>query len=164
MKRATVNRRIGVVNGIDGGLAQLGYFTPQVQRVVKKWKGRALEAFIKEYYFRAARAAWWKTNAVELKVYTRAHWPLVWELTAAVERVRLLPKTHPAYWLLRMPINVASNDRVRSITEYAPWGTIAIQIKQSGGPLFDERVLRQSAKRLGLIAPAKVTRHAPSLV
>jgi hypothetical protein len=149
-KQIRSNKRVGIVNGIEGGLAQAGYFTPEVQRVVKKWRGCVLDRFIREYFWAIARAAFWHTKDLELHVYARAHWPLVWELAAAVEKVRALPKTHPHYWLLRLPIQVATNG------EHDLWKEIGWQIKERGGPAFSPVTLRQSAKRLGLVAPSSL--------
>jgi hypothetical protein len=150
-KQLRSNKRVGIVHGIDGGLAQAGYWTPQVQRVVKAWQGRMSEKFIREYFLPIATTAMWNTNDLSLHVHARAHWPLVWKLTAAVEKVRNLPKSHPHHWLLRLPIHVATNG------EHDLWKEIGWQIKQRGGSSFSPEVLRQAAKRLRLVAPAKLS-------
>jgi hypothetical protein len=148
-----VNHRRAFVAGFDGGLAQLGYFTPHVQRVVRKWKSR--ERFIKEeYFFTVAAAALWHSNTLKITAVCRAHWPMIWELAAACDKVRRIPKDHPTHWLLRMNINVQSNVRmgkIRPETRADCWGEISEEIKLRGGPDFDVVTLRQHAKRLGLV-------------
>lgn len=165
-KRITINKRVGIVAGIEGGLAQLGYFTRLVQRVVRRWP-RVPHKFVHEYFFAVAQAAMWNTDEINLRVYTRAHWPLVWELAAACEKVRQIPKTHPAYWLLRMNINVTGNvdftGKIRSTIRSDFWGEISQEIERRGGDDFSPTTLRQHAKRLGLVPPAAMQKEARRL-
>jgi hypothetical protein len=153
------NRRVGIVNGIEGGLAQLGYFTPQVQRVVRRWP-RVPPMFVHEYYFAVASAALWKTNEASLKVYARAHWPLVWQLAAACDQVRRIPPTHPAHWLLKLPLFIWTINPSKGEVSWGeiPWGDVSQEIVKRGGKAcdFSATTLRQHAKRLRLVAPSRL--------
>jgi len=132
----TINRRIGIVAGIEGGLAQLGFFTHQVQRVVRL--SRVPMVFIHEYFFPIAQAALWNTNELKLRVRAKAHWPLVWELAAACEEVRNLPKSDPVYWLLRLDRLASACQNKRTPYDSSPvsWPEIAAEIFLHGGPDF----------------------------
>ncbi len=170
-KRATVNQRSGFIYGKIGLLAKYGYFTPQVQKVVRRWqKGKspriAPECDIQEYFLQIAPAALWMTRARQIMVHCYAHWLLVWELGCACDKLLRIPKEHPHYWLLfGIEINL-SGGKPQGTGKFQParylsWNEIAAEIVRRGGPDFDQdgkaTVLRQSAKRLKMTVPAEVS-------
>lgn len=159
-----INQRVGIWNAAHGGLERLGYFTPQVQRVVKRWKHR--ERFAREYFHDIAGAALWNSNEIKLRVHARAHWPMVWELAAACDYLRKLPKKHPTHWLLQLDriasavMSLPASNRRKRIggqvnVEYVSWREICAEIKARGGPDFSDSngkcvSLRKQASRLKL--------------
>jgi len=149
IKLARTNKRDVVIYGIEGALAAYGYFTPQVQRVIKRWRGRIPQWLIDHYFSRVSAAALWRERKLDLQVDPGGtHWPFIWELAAAVEMVRSIPNTHPTHWLLRL-------SSVHRLKNGAPdlWKEIGWEIKQKGGPGFSAFTLRQAAKRLHLVSP-----------
>lgn len=152
-KRNTINRRVGIVAGMEGGLAQLGFYSPQVQAVVRKWSARVPEVFLKEYFFAVASAASWLRTTLKITVASRAHWPLIWELGTACERLRNVSKLKPVYWLMRTNLSIITNGKQ---DDY--WCEISAQIIKRGGPNFSTVTLRQAAKRLHLIPPPSLAK------
>lgn len=158
MKKAksqkTINRRIDVAPE-GGSLARYGFYTKQVQTIVRKWKGKVEPAMLEEYFIVVAKAV--KFNQVlnvnlHFRVISPEHWPLVFELGKAISEV-LCDDTKIDKWLLTLPISVATNgqwDSWDSIAEF-----IGKRVGQSRSVGFANTV-KQHAKRLRLLTPPDI--------
>jgi len=120
-------------------VAECGWYTTPVQHVVKRWRGRVREDLLQGYFMDVAFAL--RERSHSFNVVERSHWPAVFELGLALDKV-LCDRSKPAYWLLTLPINVAVN------MELEPWGELSARIVKNGGPHFDPRTLRKTAERL----------------
>jgi len=136
--QAKVNRRT-VFSERRTTVAECGWYTAPVQRVVKRWRGRVREDLLQGYFFDVAFAL--RDRSREFNVAERSHWPAVFEFGLAMDKV-LCDRERPAYWLLTLPVNVATN------SELEPWGELSARIVKNGGPHFDPRTLRKTAERL----------------
>jgi len=136
--QAKVNRRT-VFSEKRTTVAECGWYTTPVQHVVKRWRGRVREDLLQGYFMDVAFAL--RERSHSFNVVERSHWPAVFELGLALDKV-LCDRSKPAYWLLTLPINVAVN------MELEPWGELSARIVKNGGPHFDPRTLRKTAERL----------------
>ena len=136
--QAKVNRRT-VFSEKRTTVAECGWYTTPVQHVVKRWRGRVREDLLQGYFFDVAFAL--RDRSHEFNVVERSHWPAVFEFGLALDKV-LCDRERPAYWLLTLPVNVATN------SELEPWGELSARIVRYGGPNFTPDTLRKTAERL----------------
>lgn len=136
--QAKVNRRT-VFSEKRTMLAEYGWYTTPVQHVVKRSRGMVREDLLQEYFMDVALAL--RDRSQHLAVAACSHWPVVFEFGLAMDKV-LCDRERPAYWLLTLPVNVATN------SELEPWGELSARIVRNGGPNFTPDTLRKSAERL----------------
>ena len=120
-------------------LAEYGWYTTPVQHVVKRSRWKVREDLLQKYFMDVAVAL--RDRSQHLAVAACSHWPVVFELGLALNKV-LCERKNPAYWLLTLPVNVAVN------RELETWGELSARIVKNGGPDFDTRTLRKTAERL----------------
>lgn len=120
-------------------LAEYGWYTTPVQHVVKRSRGKVREDLLQKYFMDVAVAL--RDRSRNVSVAACSHWPVVFELGLALNKV-LSDHERPASWLLRLPVNIATNG------ELEPWGELSQRIVQSGGPEFTQDTLRKTAERM----------------
>jgi len=154
----TISRRVAVAP--EGGtLAELGFYTRQVQTVVRKWDDKVRGDMLEDYFRVVAMPIVFSGSTFDITLHfrfvIREHWPLVFELGHAISKVVLDDKSIDK-WLLTQPWSVATNG------EWPSWDSIAEfigkRIGHSGSIAvkFSNQV-KQRAKRLRIITPAHMS-------
>ena len=147
----TVNRRIDVAP--EGGtLAKLGFYTRQVQTVVRKWDGKVPRELLEDYFRVVAMpvVTFGTCDAtLKFRFVIREHWPLVFELGTAISKV-VNDDGNIDKWLLTQPISVATNGKWDSWDSLAEF--IGKRVGQSRSQGFTNTV-KARAKRLRLLTP-----------
>ena len=150
----TISRRVDVAP--EGGhLAKLGFYTKQVQFVVRRWDGKVRQDLLEDYFRGVAMPLVSGGSMFDVtlhfRVVIREHWPLVFELGHAISQV-VTDSKNIDKWLLTEPWSVATNG------EWDSWDSIAEfigkRIGHSGSDAtrFSNKV-KQRAKRLKLLTP-----------
>jgi hypothetical protein len=150
----SINRRIDVAP--EGGtLAKLGFYTRQVQAVVRKWDGKVPREMLEDYFRVVAMpvVTFGSCNAtLHFRFVIREHWQLVFQLGEAISKVvnddRNIDK-----WLLTQPISVATNGKWDSWDSLAEF--IGKRVGQARSKGFTDTV-KARAKRLRLLTPSDV--------
>src|SRR6186713_3258130 len=98
----TVTRRIDVAP--EGGvLAMLGFYTRQVQSVVRRWEGKVRRDMLEDYFCVVAMPVRDGTNfdiTLHFRFVICEHWPLVFQLGNAIADVMQDDKSIDK-WLLK---------------------------------------------------------------
>jgi len=135
-----------------GPLARLGYYAPEVQKVVAKWQSAVPAGHIEYYFQKLASIAAGHSTTLELKFITPNYIPLISQLGNAITKDR--SDTNSATcWLLKLPIGVATGGR------FSPWRDVAAEIKRAGGPDLSPAALKSEAKRLRLLTPKHLAKE-----
>jgi hypothetical protein len=144
------NARIAV--SPEGGLKALGgYWLPAVQSVFRKWSPSLGESVALDCFLKASRAVLHRGDV--LKLLPRARWQVTLEFAAALASV-VCDRTRPEAWLLSMPgIHAADAER-----GYEGWQEISERIRGNGGPIFPEKLLAATAKRMKITTPKEQAR------
>ena len=148
----TVNRRVDVAP--EGGLlAMYGFYTRQVQAVVRKWEGKVTPGVLEDNFPTIARTVMdgrFYYPKIEFHgVICRTDWPAIFEIGIANAKV-VHDETSIDKWLLTMPTSVGTNG------QWDSWDSIAEcigkRVGQSRSVGFTNTV-KQRAKRLLLLTP-----------
>jgi hypothetical protein len=148
IKKTTSNQRIDVAPA-GGEIATLGYYTSPVQKIVRAWRGKVSEALIEQYFCEVASPIRFREQFQTVRIFEQHHWQLVGELTAAIAKV-LTDKTKIDYWLLTLPISVATSGK------FPIWEDVREQIRINGGGKFEAGTIAKHALRLRLVTPPKI--------
>lgn len=148
----TVNRRVDV--DPEGGLlAMCGFYTRQVQAVVRKWEGKVTPGVLEDNLptlFRTVKDGRFYKPVIEFHgIICRTDWTAIFELGIAIAKV-MHDETSIDKWLLTLPLSVASNSGWES------WDSIAEFIgKRVGQPRSAgfTNTVKQRYKRLRLMTP-----------
>jgi hypothetical protein len=152
----SINRRVSVAP--EGGLlAELGFFTRQVQVVVRKWEGKVSRELLEDYFTVVARAVVFETRnnfdvQLHFRFVIREYWPLVFELGLAISKV-VNDDENIDRWLLMQPISVAKNGKWDSWDSLAEF--IGKRVGQAKSQGFANTV-KARAKRLRILTPPDV--------
>ena len=142
------NERIVFLEGFPSLLAWRGYWTPQVQKVVSKWKEKIPETALEHLFASVTESADLalkrKAITATFKVEAPEHWSLVWQLLAALDAV-YSDTANPACWLFRLSHGTRIDGR------WPSWKEICQAIQKAGGPIIEPHTLHQRAKRLRLV-------------
>jgi hypothetical protein len=138
-------------NPTGGDLARLGYYTPEVQNVVKKWAAIINDPERLENYFRsvASTVVCRLHTLARLPAVPTSHWQAVFELGAAIAAVSNNPSA-PAAWLLQRQGRKV-NGRYRSWAE----------IRAETGNRFTLAEIKNKAKRMRLMTAGNRTEKQP---
>jgi hypothetical protein len=150
----SINRRVDVAP--EGGtLAKLGFYTRQVQVVVRRWDGK-VERELMENYFRVVAMPVTCEKLFDITLHFPVvileHWPLVFELGKAIADV-MADDRNIDKWLLKLPISVATNGEWESWDSLAEF--IGKRVGQSRSKGFTG-TLKARAKRLRLLTAPDV--------
>jgi hypothetical protein len=147
----SINRRVDVAP--EGGtLAKLGFYTRQVQAIVRKWEGKVPRDMLEDYFRVVAMpvVTYRSCNAtLHFRFVIPEHWPLVFQLGKAIADV-MADDRNIDKWLLTLPISVASNGKWESWDSLAE--DIGKRVGQSRSTGFTDKV-KVRAKRLRLLTP-----------
>ena len=152
----TVNRRVDVAP--EGGLlAMRGFYTRQVQAVVRKWEGKVTPGVLEDNFPTIARTVMdgrLFNPVIEFRgIICRRDWRPIFELGIAIAKV-IYDDSSIDKWLLTQPISVASGNR-----GWPSWDSIAEfigkRVGQSRSVGFTNTV-KQHAKRLRLLTPPDI--------
>lgn len=151
----SVNRRVDVAP--EGGLlAMYGFYTRQVQAVVRKWEGKITPGILEDNFPVIARAVMdgHRVNPViELRgIICRRDWIPIFELGIAISKV-VADERNIDKWLL-----VMSSRSVATNGQWDSWDSIAEFIGKRVGHDGTEAVkfsnkVKQRMKRLRLLTP-----------
>jgi hypothetical protein len=89
-------------------LANLGFYTSPVQKVVRKRHGEIDAETIENYFRRVAMPVIHDKTSLEIGFVWPHHWPVIWELGIAITKVMQNDKSLDK-WLLKLPLSVATN-------------------------------------------------------
>jgi hypothetical protein len=136
-----VSTRIG--NQPSGGtVAQLGFYSSPVQKVVKRWLPFFRVETVEDF-FRPIALTILHNRACNMAIKNSLELALVNELITAFTKV-CNKRDKPDYWLLKLPLSVQTN------WKFDGWKDVSRQIERSGGPDFLPATLAQQAKSLRL--------------
>lgn len=132
----------------------LGFYTKQVQSVVRRWDGKVRRDMLEDYFRVVAMPVRNGTNfdiTLHFRFVIREHWPLVFQLGNAIADVMQDDKNIDK-WLLKEPWSVATNG------EWESWDSIAEFIGKRIGHSGVDAVkfsnqVKQRAKRLRILTP-----------
>jgi hypothetical protein len=142
IKRAgNINSRVSVVSD---PFAWEGYYTSEVQKVVKKWRGKISEQKIKSYFVPVARTIKKGQTSLNLTQIHPGDWPAIFELGLAANAI-YANKEKLAYWLLTLPIHIAVNGHFPSYAE------ISTMIFKQGKKHFNPRTIQKQLERMRLV-------------
>lgn len=152
--KANPHARISVAPA-GGILALHGYYTNEVQDVVKRWKDRAPEWLIERIAADVGTALAHTTGSVDVHVEHAYLLPLAFELGTALVKARSQDTLDG--WLLRLPIHIATNGAWPSSTQ------IAELIVQAGGKLYTKAAIEKALQRLRLVTPRELAKDFRSV-
>jgi hypothetical protein len=124
-----------------GVLAHLGYFTPQVQKIVARWIPEIGHEQTENYFHVLARAV---IYGAALNLPEKSRWEAIWELGQAISSV-YNNTTEPPAWLMRLRRGTLKNGKAAQ-----SWADIAKEIKSRGGPSFTPNSIKGHATRMRL--------------
>lgn len=145
LPRPNNNARVHIAP-VGGLLAEFGFFSTPVQKVMKKWLKVISQDILEDYFNLVAlpviRSQMWGSSEIRGQIKNRDHWQAVFELGSAIASI-MAHKDKPEYWLLTMPqISVASG------FEFEGWQKISERISCGGGPRFEPSTLAKTYSRL----------------
>lgn len=147
--RQNSNARIDVAP-VGGIKATLGFYSSEVQDVLKKWEGSKLRSeWIEDVFMRVAKPIRFRKSEMEIKIPYYQLWRFAADLMVAVTNV-FTNKTRPEYWLLSLSISVAQNGKYPSFDE------IRETVIKNAGPAFSTAQLRTAYSRLKLATPKDI--------
>jgi len=144
------NARVSVIGDV---LALNGYYTAPVQKVVSKWSGEIAERQLKGYFMAVAATARCRASYANIVAIPYQHWPAVFELGLAAWSIHN-DKNKLPYWLLTLPIHIASNDRLPDYED------IAGMIQKQSPKRFTAASIQKCLERMRLITPKKLAKKA----
>jgi hypothetical protein len=148
----TVNRRVDVAP--EGGLlAMCGFYTRQVQAVVRRWEGKVTPGVLEDNLptlFRTVRDGRLYKPVIEFHgIICRTDWKAIFELGIAIAKV-IHDDSNIDKWLLTSGYSVASNGG------WPSWDSIAEDIGKRVGQSRSvgfTNTVKQRYKRLKLMTP-----------
>ena len=151
----TLNCRVDVAPA-GGVLAMRGFYTRQVQAVVRKWAGKVTPGVLEDNFPTIASTVMdgrFYNPKIEFHgIICRRDWPAIFELGIAIAKV-VHDETSIDKWLLTMPTSVATNGKWDSWDSIAE--CIGKRVGQSHSVGFTNTV-KQRAKRLRLLTPSDI--------
>lgn len=148
--RQKPSRRIDV-SPEGGWIARYGFYSRPVQAVVRKWSSNVSRGRIEHYFATIAETMLHRHKPMALAFgYVGPNdWGCVFELGQALDDV-LQDKSKAESWLIRIPIQVATNGA------QAEWHELAALIRGKGGPQFKANTITQTARRLRMLTPKSI--------
>jgi len=151
----TVNRRVDIAP--EGGLlAMCGFYTRQVQAVVRRWEGKVTPGVLEDNLptvFRTVKDGRLYNPVIEFHgIICRTDWKAIFELGIAIAKV-IHDDSNIDKWLLTQPISVASCGGWESWDSIAEF--IGKRVDQPRSVGFTNTV-KQRAKRLRLLTPPDI--------